>query len=110
MPVLTGLVYIFTFKVSGGTLAKQFTIAAKVTGSNVSKLHESKLQSFLSEKGQVVDFSHTKRTSEESRQFFGDSTASHVICWTTYGGYGSGLEVADDYDEESRTTFTNMEA
>jgi hypothetical protein len=79
-------------------LAKQSTIAANVTGSNVSKLHVSKLQFFLGEKGQIKDFSYTKRTSEESLQFFGYSTAAHVISWATYGGYGSGFEVVDDYD------------
>ena len=99
-----------TFKVSGGTLVKQFTIAANVTELNVSKLHESKLHFFLGEMGQIKHFSHPKRTSEESRQFFGYSTVAHVISWTKYGEYGSGPEIADNYDEESRTAFTKMEA
>jgi hypothetical protein len=36
--------------------------------------------------------------------------AAHVISWTTYDEYGSGVEVADDYNEESPTAFKKMEA
>lgn len=97
-----------TFKVHGGLVAKQFSITAKVSGSNVSKLHQSKLQFFLGQQDQMEDFEYSKKTFEDSDNVFGRATKAYVMSWTTYGGYGTGLEVAEDYDEDAVATLMRM--
>ena len=97
-----------TFKVHGGLVAKQFTITAKVPGSNVSKLHQSKLQFFLGQRGHIENFTVRKNTvnHDDSRP----PTTQYIVTWTTVGAYGTGLEAAEDYDKESIATFKYMKS
>jgi hypothetical protein len=97
-----------TFKISGGVLAKAFTISVKVAGSAVSKLRQSQLRFFLGERGLVKDFAYTKRKSEYAKSSFGGPTVTHIISWTTCGGFGSGLDVAADYNNESADIFKTL--
>ncbi len=98
-----------SFSVSGGTIAKRFTINVKVAGSNVSKLRQSQLEFFLGQPGQIKDFACTRRDAEEGRKIFERPTVVHTASWTTCGGYGTGLEVAPDYDEKSSAIFKALE-
>ena len=97
-----------TFKVHGGLVAKQFTITAKVSGSNVSKLHQSKLQFFLGQRGHIENF--TVRKNTVNHDGFGRPTTQYLVTWTTVGAYGTGLEAAKDYDKESIATFEYMKS
>lgn len=68
-----------TFKIHGGLVAKIFSTTAKVAGSNVSKLHSSKLQFFLRQRGQMEDFDYTGEKFENSQERL--RTADCGVCY-----------------------------
>ena len=100
-----------SFQISGGKLAKKLTIALKVAGANVKKLHDCKLEFFLGTQGQVRFLDCAPQIQNQFGADPKDSASSVAISFTTNGAHATGLDICDaTFNEEVNAVLQHMQS
>ena len=100
-----------SFQISGGKLAKKFTITLKVAGANVKKLHECKLEFLLGTEGQVGNLDYAPPIEKCSDAELKNSASSVVVSFMTNGAHVTGLDIYDPaFNEEVNAVLRHMQS